>query len=230
MPFKSTPKKYHPKGLTILFEDRDLLVVDKSNGFLTVSTDRGHEKTAYSALNDYVKKGNHRSKERVFVVHRLDKDTSGVLLFAKSEKAKIYLQEQWANFSKTYFAVVHGIPSEKEGTITSYLLENKAHRMYSSKDETKGKYSKTGYKTVKSGRNFSLLEIALYTGRKNQIRVHLSEKGHPVVGDKAYGKGDKGVKGLALHAAKLSIKHPHSKEEMIFETPAPSYFKSLAKG
>ena len=178
----------------------------------------------------YVKKGNHRSKERVFIVHRLDRDTSGVLLFAKSEKAKIYLQEQWTNFSKTYFAVVHGIPSEKEGTITTYLLENKAHRMYSSKDETKGKYSKTGYKIVQSGRNFSLLEVALYTGRKNQIRVHLSEKGHPVVGDKAYGKGDKGVKGLALHAAKLSITHPHSKEEMIFETPAPSYFKSLAKG
>lgn len=229
-PFKSPSKKYHPKGLTILFEDRDLIVVDKSNGLLTVSTDRGNEKTAYSALNEYVKKGNSRSKERVYVVHRLDRDTSGVLMFAKSEKAKTHLQEHWANFSKTYLAVVHGIPSEKEGIIASYLLENKAYRMYSSKDESKGKFSKTGYKVVQSGRNFSLLEIALHTGRKNQIRVHLSEKGHPVVGDKAYGKGDKGIKGLALHAAKLKITHPHSKKDMVFEAPAPSYFKSLAKG
>ena len=123
--------------------------------------------------------------------------------------------------------LVHSKLQEKEGVITSYLLENKAHRMYSVKDAKKGKFSKTGYKVVKESSKFSLLEIYLFTGRKNQIRVHFSEKGHPVVGDKMYGKIDKGIKRLALHAASLTISHPFTKEKMIFETEPPLYFKTL---
>ncbi len=225
--FKRPSKKHEPKGLTILYEDQDILVVSKTNGLLTVSTDREKDKTAHFLLNDYVKKGNARSKNRVFIVHRLDKDTSGILVFAKNEKVKRYLQDEWAAFNKTYFAVVHGKLQEKEGVITSYLLENKAHRMYSVKDAKKGKFSKTGYKVVKESSKFSLLEIYLFTGRKNQIRVHFSEKGHPVVGDKMYGKIDKGIKRLALHAASLTISHPFTKEKMIFETEPPLYFKTL---
>ncbi len=227
--FKSPPKKHQPKGLEILYEDRDLLVVNKTNGLLTVSTDREKEKTAFALLNNYVRKGNIRSKYRVFIVHRLDRDTSGVLVFAKNEKAKRYLQDQWATFDKIYFAVVYGRLSEKEGVITSYLLENKAHRMYSVKDSTKGKFSKTGYKMVKESKNFSLLKINLFTGRKNQIRVHLAEKGHPVAGDKVYGKTDKGIKRLALHAASITILHPYTKEKMTFETELPVYFKTIMK-
>ena len=128
-------------------------------------------------LNDYVKRGNIRSRNRVFIVHRLDRDTSGVLVFAKNEKAKRYLQEQWSEFTKMYVAVVHGTLEEKEGIITSYLLENKAHRMYSVNDPAKGKFAKTGYKVMKESGKFTLLEINLFTGRKNQIRVHLAEKG-----------------------------------------------------
>ncbi len=226
-PFKRPSKKHEPKGVTILYEDQDILVVSKTNGLLTVSTNREKDKTAHFLLNDYVKKGNARSKNRVFIVHRLDRDASGILVFAKNEKVKRYLQDEWAAFNKTYFAVVHGKLQEKEGVITSYLVENKAHRMYSVKDAKKGKFSKTGYKVVKESNKFSLLEIYLFTGRKNQIRVHFSEKGHPVAGDKMYGKIDKGIKRLALHASSLTISHPFTKEKMIFETEPPLYFKTL---
>jgi len=227
--FKSPSKKYQPKGLEILYEDRDLLVVNKSNGLLTVGTDREKDKTAFALLNNYVRKGNSRSKNRVYIVHRLDRETSGVLVFTKSDKARRYLQDNWVSFDKMYFAIVYGKMQEKEGLITSYLLENKAHRMYSVNDPNKGKLSKTGYKVIKESKTFSLLEISLLTGRKNQIRVHLSEKGHPVAGDKMYGKKDKGIKRLALHAASISITHPYSKKKMVFETEAPVYFKTLMK-
>lgn len=227
--FKIPPKKYQPKGLEIIFEDRDLIIVNKVNGLLTVSTDREKDKTAYALLNNYVRKGNQRSKNRVYIVHRLDRDTSGILVFAKSEKAKRYLQDNWESFDKKYFAVVYGKLREKEGIITSYLLENKAHRMYSTKEPDKGKLSKTGYKVLKESKTFSLLEISLLTGRKNQIRVHLAEKGYPVAGDKMYGKKGGGIKRLALHAASITISHPFNKKTMVFKTEAPLYFKTLMK-
>lgn len=225
--FKTPPKKYHPKGLTILYEDHDILVVDKINGLLTIGTDREKQKTAHFLLNDYVKKGNQRSRNRVFIVHRLDRDTSGILIFAKNEIAKRYLQDNWKEFSKKYFSVVHGKFQDKEGVIASYLLENKTYKMYSVNDPNKGKFSKTGYKVIDESNKFSLLEINLFTGRKNQIRVHLSEKGHPVVGDKIYGRAEKGVKRLALHSASLTISHPFTNKEMSFETEIPLYFKTL---
>ncbi len=227
--FKKPHGKHQPKGLTILFEDNDIIVVDKIAGLLTMGTDREKEKTAYFILNDYVKKGNQRSRNRIFIVHRLDRDTSGVLVFAKNEKAKRYLQDKWKEFDKKYFAVVHGMLQEKEGVITSYLLENKSFRVYSVTDPDKGQFSKTGYKVIKESDKFSLLEITLFTGRKHQIRVHLSEKGHPVAGDKIYGKPDKAVKRLVLHSASLKILHPYTNKEMIFETGIPPYFKTLVK-
>lgn len=226
---KAPPKKYQPKGLTILYEDEDILVVDKIQGLLTIGTDREKEKTAHYLLNDYVRKGNERSRNRVFIVHRLDRETSGVLIFAKNEETKNYLQDYWQEFSKTYVAVVHGRLQKKEDIITSYLLENKAFRVYSVKDPDKGKFSKTGYKVLKESDKFSLLEIYLFTGRKHQIRAHLSEEGHPVVGDKIYGGANKETKRLALHASSLTIIHPYSQKEMSFETEIPSYFKTLVK-
>ncbi|MBI9061839.1 MAG: RluA family pseudouridine synthase [Marinilabiliaceae bacterium] len=225
--FKRPSKKHEPKGLTILYEDQDILVVNKINGLLTIGTAGEREKTAHFLLNDYVKKGNSRSKNRVFIVHRLDRETSGVLVFAKNERVKRYLQDEWKSFSKTYFAVVHGQLDEKEGTITSYLTENTAHRVFSVEDEKKGKLSETAYKVIQATSKFSLLEINLLTGRKHQIRVHFSEKGHPVAGDKMYGKVEKGMKRLALHAASLTIQHPFSKEKMTFKTTPPTYFKTL---
>ena len=220
--------KHVPKGLTIIYDDNDIMVVNKANGLLTIATNAEKEKTAHYLLNTYVKKGNSRSRNRVFIVHRLDRETSGILVFAKSEKSKLFLQENWKSFSKTYYAVVHGKLAQKKGVITSFLAENKMHRMYSTKDETQGKFSKTGYKIIRESRRLSMLEIALHTGRKNQIRVHLSDQGHPIVGDKVYGD-DKGGKQLALHAAKLTIKHPVTKKEMTFETDMPLFLNSLVK-
>lgn len=199
------------------------------HGLLTIGTDREKEKTAYYLINDYVKKGNEQSRNRVFIVHRLDRDTSGLLIFAKNEHAKRFLQDNWKDFSKKYYAVVHGILTEKESDISSYLFESKAYRVYSVNDPDKGKFSKTGYKVIKESDKYSLLEIYLFTGRKNQIRAHLSEEGHPVVGDKIYGNPEKGTKRLALHAYSLTITHPFTKKEMSFETGIPSYFKTLVK-
>ena len=227
--FNKASVKHQPKGLSILYEDREILVVDKIAGLLTIGTEREKQKTAHFLLNDYVRKGNERSRNRVFIVHRLDRDTSGILIFAKSENTKRYLQDHWKEFSKTYFTVVHGKLNEKEGVITSYLMENKAFRVYSVNDTDKGKFSKTGYKVIRESDQYSLLEITLFTGRKNQIRVHLSEMGHPVAGDKIYGMADKGIKRMALHSASLTITHPFTHQEMSFTTEIPLYFKTLVK-
>ncbi len=225
--FKSLPKRYQPKGLSILYEDRDILVADKMSGLLTVSNEKVKENTAYYLLNDYVRKGNQKSRKRIFIVHRLDRDTSGIIVFAKNENAKRYLQEEWQGFKKKYYAVVHGTLSKKEGVITSYLVENRVHKMYSVDDPEKGKLAKTGYKVLKESKKYSLLEIDLLTGKKNQIRIHFSEKGCPVAGDKKYGEKEKGIKRLTLHAASITILHPYTKEKMTFNTKVPAYFKSL---
>ena len=225
--FKSPPKKYQPKGLSILYEDRDILVVDKISGLLTIGTDRIKQNTAHYLLNNYVRKGVDKSKNRVYIVHRLDRDTSGVLVFAKTETSKSYLQGEWQKFTKKYYAVVIGHLEEKEGIISSYLVENKIHKMYSSKDSKKGKLAKTQYKVLKENKNYSFLEIDLLTGRKNQIRVHLADKGCPVAGDSVYGDKDRYIKHLALHSSTVTIFHPHTKEKMTFEAKIPDYFKSL---
>lgn len=229
-PYKRPPKRFHPKGLSILYEDRDILVVDKVSGLLTVSTEKVRDRTAHYLLNEYVRRGNQKSRNRVFIVHRLDRDTSGVIVFAKNENAKRTLQEEWKGFQKKYYAVVLGRLPEKEGVITSSLAEDSNHRMYSVADSKKGKLARTGYKVLRESTKYSLLEIDLLTGRKNQIRVHLSDKGHPVVGDKKYGVKEKGIKRLALHAASLTLVHPYSKEKMTFTTKVPGYIESLIKG
>jgi len=226
-PFKSPPKRYHPEGLTILYEDHDIVVVDKRSGLLTMSTATIRENTAYFRLTSYVRKGNCKSRNRVFIVHRLDRDTSGVIVFAKNVHVKLALQKAWKEFEKQYVAVVHGALPEKEGVITSYLAENSVHKMFSIDNPEKGLLAKTGFKVLKESKSYSLLEIELLTGRKNQIRVHLSEKGFPVVGDKKYGKQDKGIKRLALHAASLTLVHPKTNEKMVFKAKAPPYFKTL---
>jgi RluA family pseudouridine synthase len=229
-PFKRPPKKYQPKGLSVLYEDCDILVVDKASGLLTVSNDREQARTAYFLLTDYVRKGNAKSQKRIFIVHRLDRDTSGVLVFAKHEQAKRYLQDHWSDFSKTYYAVVHGRPPEQEGVIVSNLAESPTFRVYSVADPRQGKPSKTAYRLLKQNADYSLLEINLLTGRKNQIRVHLADKGCPVVGDAKYGQRQPGIRRLALHAAAITINHPHTKVPLTFEAALPPYLNGLMKG
>jgi len=220
-------RKHQPRGLPILHEDKDIIVVVKRAGLLTIGTDREKSRTAHYLLNDYVRKGNPKSRNRVYVVHRLDKDTSGILLFAKSEQTKKFLQENWQHTKKHYLAVVHGQLTPKEGTISTYLAENKAQRVYSTLDAAKGKLSHTAYKVLKETKGFSLVDIHLLTGRKHQIRVHFAEKGHPVAGDRKYGNKDSGSKRLALHARAISFTHPFTRKPMTFDTGMPEDFVRL---
>ena len=211
-----------PAGIKILYEDRDIIVIDKRSGLLSVKANYEAENTAHHLLTNYVRKGNPKAKVNLFVVHRLDRETSGVLIFAKSFGIREKFASQWENVEKKYIAVVYGHLAEKSGIIESYLAEDDDYRMQSVKNPKDGDFARTKYKVIKESKNYSLLEIELLTGKKNQIRVHLSEKGHPVVGDKKYTKDAKGR--LALHALSIRFKHPFNNEEMTFETKIPEYF------
>lgn len=216
-----------PRGMDVLYEDSDLLVVNKPAGLLTVKTATQKTQTAFAFMTDYVKKGQSKSRKQVYTVHRLDQWTSGVLIFAKSEAVKDCLKGRWDETKKTYLAVVHGRLKAKEGTISSYLAEGAHHAVYSTTDRTKGKLSHTAYKVLKETPRYSLLEIDLLTGRKNQIRVHLSDQGHPIVGDRKYGKKTDGVDRLSLHAKAISFPHPTRDEIITVEAETPDCFRKL---
>src|SRR3989344_2121223 len=224
---KKIPKKYQPRGFEILYEDRDIIVGNKAPGFLTVAAKWNKENTIHSALNDYVRKGQAKSRNCVYVVHRLDQHTSGVLIFAKSEKMQFALKDDWKNTVKTYYAIVHGTFVKKSGTVSSYLEEDEDYVIHSSQDSAKGKLSHTEYTVLKETDKFSLLKINLLTGRKNQIRVHMADEGHPVVGDDKYGKGSSGFKHLALHSSSIEFNHPFSKKRLTFTVKVPEYFRKL---
>ncbi len=222
---KPPPRRFQPRGLEILHEDRDIIVVNKSPGLLTIATENDRARTAYHVLTDYVRRGMARSRERIFIVHRLDRDTSGVLVFARTEAAKRQLQDHWDETEKHYLAVVHGAMATKDGTFTSYLTENAAFRVYSTPDPAQGLLSSTAYRVIREMPAFSVLDIVLLTGRKHQIRVHLSEQGHPVVGDDKYGRPRDSHKFLALHARSLALNHPATGQRMVFEADPPAHFR-----
>ena len=224
---KKPNTKHLPRGLEILYMDEAILVVDKPAGLLTVGTETNRSKTVYYALTDFVRKGNPKSRNRIFIVHRLDRETSGLIVFAKTEDAKFGLQSDWEKTQKTYLAVVYGQLSKKQGTITSYLTENKMFKVYSTDDPTQGKLAHTAYKVLKETPHVSLLEVTLLTGRKNQIRVHLADLGHPIVGDKKYGDAKDSYRRLALHANTLIFNHPVTGKSMTFESAMPKDFKRL---
>jgi len=225
--FKKIPKKYHPPGFEILYEDRDIIVGDKAAGFLTVGALWNKENTVHCALNVYVRKGNSRSRACVYVVHRLDQATSGIMMFAKTPQMQTRLKDDWENTVKTYYAVVHGRLQKKSGTISSYLLEDDEYVVHSTPNAAEGKLAHTAYTVVKETDKYSLVKIDLLTGRKNQIRVHFADARHPVVGDDKYGKSDAKHKRLALHAQAISFNHPFSGKRLTFETGMPDYFRTL---
>lgn len=211
-------------GLEILYEDADLIVVNKDAGLLSIATQKEKSRTAHHQLMTYVRKENMRN--RIFVVHRLDQDTSGVMLFAKKEQVKRKLQNNWRTNAKerVYLALVEGKVTEQSGFIASWLKETKTHRVYSSPIKGDGLFAKTYFKVLQSNNNFSLLEVHLETGRKNQIRVHMQDLGFPIVGDKKYGSKTNAIRRLGLHAQTLSFIHPTTGEELTFKSPAPKVF------
>ncbi len=223
------PKRHQPKGYEILYEDQDILVGNKAPGFLTVGAMWERVNTIHNALNQYVRKGNARSRKCVYVVHRLDQATSGVLIFAKTESAQIFLKDNWSSTNKIYYAVVHGRLAQRSGTISSYLVEDDEYVMHSTNDSDNGKMSHTAYTAVKETAKFSLLKIDLLTGRKNQIRVHMADCGHPIVGDAKYGRSSAKEKRLALHSQSISFTHPFNGKRLTFETKIPEYFDTLMK-
>ena len=218
----------NPK-IKLVYEDDDIIVIYKNNGVLSVSTDNVKDGTAYSILRGYLKEKDPRIK--LFIVHRLDRDTSGLMLFAKSIEAKEAMQHNWNNMvlNRKYVAVVEGKVDEKEGTIQSYLAETSQFEVYSTDDPNKGQLAVTRFNTLKTANGYSLLELELDTGRKNQIRVHCKDMGHPIVGDKKYGAKTSPIHRLALHARTLRFVHPITRQEMNFDTPLPSRFQALVK-
>ncbi len=219
--------KYLPRGLAVLYEDKDILVADKPAGLLTMATERERDRTAHSVLTEYLRTGCGRARKRLFIVHRLDRDTSGVLIFAKSEEAMNRLKDHWKENTKKYLAVVHGTCKKASGEITSYLVEDKGYTVHSTQDSTKGKFAHTVYKVLRETKRYSLLEVTLLTGRKNQIRVHLAGVGCPIVGDTKYGKTDDDQPRMALHARSISFKHPFSGKQLAFESKLPEFFARL---
>ena len=210
--------------IKIIYEDKDIIVVDKPSGMLTIATEEesDNKNNLYEFILKYLKKKNSNSK--LYVVHRLDKDTSGLLLFSKNEKLKDLLQQNWNDIAKrTYFAVVYGITKEK-GKIESFLKENDNLVTYSNKE---GKLAITEYKRIKYNEDFSLLEINIKTGRRNQIRVQLKEIGHPIVGDSKYGLKNKMYKRMLLHASKLEVTNPINGKKLSFESKMDNSFNNI---
>lgn len=215
------------KKLDIIYEDKEILVVNKPSGMLTVSTPKEKEKTLFHEVSDYVKKSNPKAK--VFIIHRLDKDTSGIVMLAKNQNVKYSYQNNWDNLvlKRRYVAVVDGVLSKKTDVIKSYLKETKTFMVYSSGDKKSGKLAITNYNVVKENKKYSMLDIDIKTGRKNQIRVHLSDINHPILGDKKYGNKKDHVKRLMLHASELTIINPKTKRKMEFICKVPKSFDLL---
>jgi 23S rRNA pseudouridine1911/1915/1917 synthase len=208
--------------IEIVHEDEALLVVEKPEGLLTVATDRDKSDTLFFRLAEFLRGRDGARAVRPQVVHRLDQETSGLVLFAKSAAIKAQLQQNWAGVEKTYLAIVEGTPEPAEGTIASHLTETKALRVYSHAEPTPGaKQATTRYRLLRSKADLSLLEIGLETGRKHQIRVHLADLGHPVAGDARYGAKTNPAKRLALHAAQLALVHPETGERLEFASSLP---------
>lgn len=212
------------KKLDIIYEDKELLVVNKPSKLLTIS-DGKIVNTLYSMARDYVKK-QHKSN-KIFIVHRLDKDTSGVVVFAKNESIKKYLQDNWNDITyREYIAILEGKLESKKGTIKEYLVEDKTHRVYASKNK-KGELAITNYEVINYGRNNTIVKVNIVTGKKHQIRVGFSNIGHPIVGDKKYGAKTNNLRRMALHANLLVMKT--KTDEKKFEARLPKEFESFRK-
>jgi 23S rRNA pseudouridine1911/1915/1917 synthase len=214
-------------GLKIIFEDSYIILIDKQHGLLSIATETEKDKTAYSILSRHVKKESTFNK--IFVVHRLDRETSGLMMFAKNQQTKELLQKGWQNIvhERNYIAVVEGSIEKDEGIVSSWLKESNAMTMYSDTKSENSSKAITHYRVLKKNKDYTLLDISLETGKKNQIRIHMKELGHSIIGDIKYGGNKSPIKRLGLHAQKLSFRHPVTKADLSFESPIPRSFLRL---
>lgn len=215
----------HPM-LRIVFEDDYLIVIEKRHGLLSIATDKITQKTAFNILSDYVKKKN--PDYRIFVLHRLDRETSGLMMFSKNQDIKYKMQTSWEEIvvERKYYAVTEGVVQKDEEIISTYLTESKALIVYATTKE-EGKIANTGYRVLRRSDKNTLLELELETGRKNQIRCHLNYIGYPIIGDKKYGAKTNPIGRVALHAGVLAFIHPVTGEHLRFSTPIPKSFEDM---
>ncbi|MDE5941565.1 MAG: RluA family pseudouridine synthase [Muribaculaceae bacterium] len=220
---------FYNRRIQMVYEDDYIIVVNKGYGLLSMGNDKIKEGTAYSILRDYLKTKDPRNK--IFIVHRLDQHTSGLMVFAKTIEAKEGLQHNWNNMvrRRQYVCVVEGKPEQTKGEVRSYLAENSQHTVYSTQNPEEGQLALTRYEAVKSANGYTLVEVELETGRKNQIRVHMHDLGHSIAGDRRYGAKTSPIHRLALHARTLEFIHPVTRKLMSFSTPVPAAFLSMVK-
>jgi len=222
--------KHLPRGVDIAYEDRDIIVVCKPIGLLTIATKDIKENNLYFVITDYVKKGNSKSPKRIYLIHRLDRDTSGLVIFAKTKLAQDRLRDKWEEVEQRYLAVVHDVPEQNKAVLTNLLAENSIHHMYVTKNKEEGKEAITKYQVLKAKKEITLMEVQQLTNRKHQIRVQLAEIEHPILGDKKYAGDRRGHKELVLHAYKLTFPHPYNGKEMTVQAQLPDYFEKLVRG
>lgn len=210
--------------LKILYEDKSIIIISKPSNLLTIGTNKEHNNTLYRKVSEYVKK-QHKSN-KIFIVHRLDKDTSGIIAFAKTERVKRILQRNWDKTKRKYVALVEGKVA-KGDTIKNYLAETKTLKTYITNDKKIGKLAITKYKPIKGNKEYTLLDIEILTGRKNQIRVHMESINHPIVGDKKYNSKKNPIRRMCLHATYLEFIHPITNKRLIIEDKYPNIFDKL---
>jgi RluA family pseudouridine synthase len=212
-------------GLKIIYLDDDIVVVDKRAGLLSMGSEDEKERTAHRILNEHLKALTKSPLQQAFIVHRLDRETSGLMMFARSRAIRAALQQNWKNVTKKYLAIVEGAPAKSEGTIRDNLVESKSLRMH--RVERGGEPAVTHYRVLSTGQKNSLIELTLDTGRKHQIRVQMAGLGHPIVGDRKYGATTDPARRLALHSSELKFRHPVSGASMDFRSALPSRLMAL---
>ncbi|MBF0440835.1 MAG: RluA family pseudouridine synthase [Oligoflexales bacterium] len=216
-------KRIDQENISILYEDNQLIAVDKPAGIISIGTCRNNEDSLFGKVNSYLKKTT-AGRERAFIVHRLDQKVSGVVLLAKSAETEKLLEEHWQEYEKYYHALVEGTPQKSKGTIESWLFEDRNFKVHSGLKREGGKLAITRYEVERRFRNFTLLNVRLYTGRKNQIRVHLADIGCPIAGDLKYGASANPLGRLALHAHTFKMTHPVTGEKLVLSSPTPARF------
>ncbi|MBA3387425.1 MAG: RluA family pseudouridine synthase [Chthoniobacterales bacterium] len=215
------PRTSLPSGMKVYFEDATLIVIEKPENLLSVASRAEEEKTAYFQLTAYLRRGKKHARDRIWIVHRLDRETSGLMVFAKTSEAKETLQSGWDQVVKRYEAVVEGTLPKEQGTLESHLNETNPFRVYSAPQSGDTRHAVTHFRVLQRSAKRTLVDLTLETGRRHQIRVQLADLGHPIVGDEKYGGKTNPAHRLALHSCGLKLVHPATKEEMSFSSPLP---------